>query len=125
MPFYCYSPIDDDAPLGSRTTVERFFSMGEAPREIVVDGRTYARDYQAEGTNTRPPGNWPLYSDSLGVHPDQRREAMEHAAKNGVPTDFTSDGQAVFESPSHRKKYCEVYGYHDRNAGYSDPTPRA
>lgn len=67
---------------------------------------------------------WPLYSDAVGVHPDQIPEAMAEARKHGVPTDFTPDGKVVFTSPGHRRDYCKLYGYFDLNGGYSDPSPR-
>jgi len=62
-----------------------------------------------------------MESDAVGVNPTQRIEAMAHAKKIGVPTEFNNEGQAVFTSRMHRKKYCEAIGYFDRNGGYSDP----
>ena len=69
-------------------------------------------------------GNWPMLSEGAGVHPTQQIEAMQHSDKIGVPTEFTADGQAVFRSAAHRKRYCEAVGLYDRNAGHADPLPR-
>jgi len=67
---------------------------------------------------------WPLHSDAMGVHPSQAKQAYEESVKIGVPTSFDKLGRAIFESRSHRKKYCERMGYYDKNAGYSDPQPK-
>ena len=81
-----------------------------------------ARDFIAEHRETvHHPGDWPLKSSAAGVHPTQAKEATELAAKRGVPTEFTKDGDAVFTSARHRKAYCEAFGMYDRNGGYNDP----
>jgi len=66
---------------------------------------------------------WPMESYAAGVHHKQIPEMREIDKKNGVPTDYTEDGDPVFRGPKHRKKYCEVHGLFDRNAGHSDPVP--
>ena len=83
------------------------------------------RDFVAEhATQRMVAGNWPQHSDAAGVGASQVKEATLHSYEIGVPTHFTEDGQAIFNSPSHRKKYCEKIGLYDRNAGYSDPKPK-
>jgi hypothetical protein len=116
MPYYCYS-----TDCGRQT--ERFYRMGEAPESFKHEGLTYTRDIQAEWSGRRNTGcaNWPQVSDAMGVSHTQVKEAMADAAAMGVPTDFNSEGQAIFTSARHRKAYCEAYGYYDRNGGYSDP----
>ena len=116
MPTYCYSRDGE--------VIERFFSMGEAPPRVRVGRRVFDRDYTAERAATRPPGNWPMESDAVGVDASQVDEARAESVRLGVPTDFSRDGCAIFTSPSHRKKYAEAIGYFDRNAGYSDPLPK-
>ena len=74
--------------------------------------------------STREPSCWPMVSDSMGVGEGQQREAEEHSVKQGVPTHFNDIGQAVFESPSHLKKYAEKYEFYSKNGGYSDPQRR-
>jgi len=66
-------------------------------------------------------GNWPLCSDAVGVHPQHRRAAYEDSVRQGVPTEFNEQGQAVFHSRSHRKRYCRAIGYRDLDGGYGDP----
>jgi len=66
----------------------------------------FKRDFHSEhcGT-THTPGTWPMKSDAAGVHPDQIKEATDHANKHGVPTSFTPDGRAIFTGREHRRKY--------------------
>jgi hypothetical protein len=61
-------------------------------------------------------GTYPHNSMAAGVHPRQVGEAMEHAKKNGVPTDFTPDGQAIFTSRNHRRAYLRLLNMRDNNA---------
>jgi hypothetical protein len=65
----------------------------------------------------------PLASDALAVHPKQVKQAALDAEAKGVPTRFLPDGRPVFESRSQRKRYCEAYGYFDRDGGYGDAQP--
>jgi hypothetical protein len=55
--------------------------------------------------NTPLPGNWPRTSQAAGVMPSQAAEAARHASECGVPTEFNREGDPVFTSPSHEKKY--------------------
>lgn len=87
--------------------------------------RVAERDYVAEhGGYRHKPGNWPMASEAMAVHPDQISEAVEEARKIGVPTEFTREGSPVFTGPDHRRKYCEAHGVRDNNGGYSDPQGR-
>lgn len=80
------------------------------------------RDFGSEGRGFKAhPGNWPMKSAAAGVNPMQRDEAIAESVKEGVPTHFDKEGNAIFTSPEHRKKYCETFGIYDRNGGYSDP----
>ena len=58
---------------------------------------------------------WPVLSDAMGVHPDQRQEAYEESVALGVPTEYNSKGQAVVTSESHRRKLAKGLQLHDRN----------
>lgn len=64
--------------------------------------------------------NWPLVSRAAGVHPKQVAAAMEHAQKNGVPTEIKPSGEVVFRSREHRKKYLKLSGLRDNQGGYGD-----
>jgi hypothetical protein len=116
MPTYCYSRNGE--------VIEQYYPMGEAPQRVRLGRRVYERDYTAERALTRPPANWPMESDALGVHESQIEQARAESVRVGVPTDFTRDGRAILTSPGHRKRYAEAIGFFDRNAGYSDPLPK-
>jgi hypothetical protein len=102
---------------------DEFFARGEAPAKVrFEDGQLGERDVASEvAGHPVTSANYPMVSDAAGVHPDQTQEAYDHSVANGVPTQFTKDGSAVFESAGHRKRYCEAVGLYDRNAGYGDP----
>lgn len=119
MPTYCYTAEDDGE------TVERVFVMGKAPGKITLPGgRSAFRDYRAEQSGPHSsPGTWPQHSTAAGVMPSQIAEAQAASVKAGVPTQFTADGEAIFTSRKHRRDYLKSVGMHDRDAGYSDPTP--
>jgi hypothetical protein len=128
MPCYCYRNIQTDKMEHIVMTVAE-----KDKREIFVDGRKAMdlgngqvgfRDIVFEQRGVRHyPGNWPMESDALGVGHDQVAEATAAATKSGCPTEFTSDGSAILTGPKHRAKLAKSLGLHDRNAGYSDPTP--
>jgi hypothetical protein len=65
---------------------------------------------------------WPMVSYAAGVHPDDVPAEQKFDREHGVPTEYR-DGDPVFTSPAHRKKYCEAHGLFDRNAGFRDPVP--
>lgn len=55
-------------------------------------------------------GKWPIVSRALGVHPSEVQIAREHAARSGVPTEFTSDGRAIITSQKHQNRYAKTRG---------------
>ena len=117
MPIYCYS--DEEGNYA-----EEIFPLSKDPPETIEtkDGKTLSRNRRLETPGGRCQAkNWPMYSDAAGVNPEQIPEATRHARNVGVPTDFTSDGRAIFTSPHHRKRYCEAHGLYDRNGGFNDP----
>ncbi len=71
-------------------------------------------------TSAQTAGNWPMDSYAAGVDPSEVPAMMKIDAKYGVKTDYTEDGDPVFTSKGHRKKYLKVHKMHDRNAGYGD-----
>ncbi len=86
----------------------------------VFDAAFPVRDLTGGGPGGHSPGCWPMKSWSAGVHPDQVGEAAAHAAKLGVPTSFTPDGDAIFRDRAHRKQFLKAHGMHDKDGGYSD-----
>jgi len=98
---------------GEEVTKEEW--IGESKIQEILD---------SGNINTMSKTGWPLYSDAMGVNPKDNQQAYEASVKLGVPTERDNLGRAKFESAGHRKKYCEAFGYYDRNAGYSDPQPK-
>ena len=117
MPQYCYTNHDT-----GETVIRSFSIMAKTPDYVYEDGHKFMRDIRAEHTEIKyVPGNWPMASDAAGVAAHQTKEAYDHSEKIGIPTQFTSDGRAIFTSRKHRKEYCRAIGLHDRNGGYGDP----
>ncbi len=116
---YCYRTDNNEV-------IERLFSMGEAPKLIVLeDGTTARRDFQAEGvtgqmvgtnnpTKQRPKRPWPMAPCvASGVHASQGPELAKHLADRGCPTEVV-DGDPVYTSAAHRKKALKIRGFTDR-----------
>ncbi len=98
-----------------------YFLEGEQVSQEAFDAAFPAKEI---GPSSVPSlTGWPLKSDALGVHPRKVGEAHADARAKGVPTDFTPGGRPIFRDRNHRRQYLRAYGYYDRNAGYSDPSP--
>ena len=112
MPFYCYKTEDG-------RIVERFFRMGQAPRQIMVNGKPARRSIAAEhgGFKHRPD----LYRDfhkklfTVGWHPSQRKEAMDALRKLGVPTYVDKNGVPHITSRNHWIRFLNAMGYVNRD----------
>jgi len=119
MPIYSYSTKD-----GSKVH-ELFQPMGEKrPATITIDGEVYERDVRLDWCkNATSHACYPYACDALGVAPDQRQAAYEESVKAGAPTQFTESGQAIITDKKQRRVLARSLKLHDRNAGYSDPTP--
>ena len=88
-------------------------------------GKLMRRNFGAEAPGRRAASDtYPHASYALGGHPDDRAKMTQDAINKNVPTEINRDGDPVFTSAGHRKKYCEAFGFYDRNAGYSDPKPK-
>ena len=82
---------------------------------------TAYRNYEVEhGGFRNTPGNWPMTSQALAVHPKQIADAVRTAERLGVPTDFTPTGEPIFRSRGHRREYMRALGVRDLDAGYGD-----
>jgi len=121
MPLYCYS-----CPKCGEVA-QQHYALRDRRRYIACPscGTAFAkRDFRAEhGGFRRTTGTWPMESDAAGCHPSQIPEHMQACQEAGVPTEFTPDGQAVFTSRHHRKRFCRAFELYDRNAGYGDAEP--
>lgn len=117
VPYICCScdheqDVELTGPLHKRPHVILCEECGERAR--------YHFERQ-RGIKYSKPGKWPMTSCAVGVGEEQREEAMAHARRIGIPTEFNKDGDAVFTSRGHRRKYCEAIGFFDRSGGYGDP----
>ena len=66
---------------------------------------------------------WPRLSDSLGVHPKQKKEAEEQSIMLGVPTEFDAkDGRAILRDTAHQRDLQKALGYHNNDGGYGEVT---
>lgn len=83
-----------------------------------------AMDYGSEYKGKIGNRGWPMHCEASGCHPSQVQAMEKHMTSLGVPTRYTPDGKAILTDRRHRKRALEVQGYHDKNAGYGDPTPK-
>ena len=116
MPMYCYTHEE------SGMTIERKFGMGRAVRTVFHDGKKFNRDVVAEHRDSRDtPGNYPMWSDAMGVLPSQAKELNDHLAKHGVaPCQVDREGRIKLESRHHRNQVLKARNLRDKNAGYGD-----
>jgi len=118
MPTYVYQRADNDEVLEvvmtSEELAERQFN-GSHGQYIELDGGTLAkRIYTPIGGHL--PANWPIVSSAAGVGQSQIREAMAIDRKAGVPTEYTPDGDVIFNSAPHRNKWLRAHNMFDRKA---------
>ena len=97
--------------------------------EYILDGKAVSKVVFEEAFPDREVGStavgmarsrWPYASVAAGCHPKQVAEAQAHAAKVGVPTEYTSDGKAVFRSRQHRKAFLRAHNMRDNDGSYGD-----
>lgn len=116
---YCYQC----PACHKKVEVSKPMAEMQRPELCPVCASVMQRDYRTEHGGKRRNVTWPMASVAAGVSADEVPEFIEHDRQHGVPTDYTSDGDPIFTGPQHRKRYCELHGLYDRNAGFSDPTP--
>lgn len=94
-------------------------------KRCVNCGKRAVRYIAGEHAPRRRAGaRWPILSDALSVHPKQVKGMRKRVLEAGVPTEIRPDGRPVLRDAKHRKRFCEAFGYYDRNAGYGDPLPK-
>lgn len=106
---------------GKKAEVFRTISECKKPEECPVCTEKMKRDFRTEQGGKRINEGWPMVSVAAGINPDQVGEYREFDKTMGVPTEYNSDGDVVFTSRAHRKRYCEAHRLFDRNGGYGDP----
>lgn len=60
---------------------------------------------------------YPIFCETLAVHPTQIAESREADRKAGVPTEYRGDGTPIMRDKNHYKDYRKLHGYHFKN-GY-------
>lgn len=77
------------------------------------------KDAVVESSRQRTTGlpRYPIYCETLAVHPEQIGEAREYDRANGVATDYREDGTPIMTDSRHYQKYRKLHGYHFKN-GY-------
>ena len=128
MPVYEFMDDDGEVVVLEMMISELQSRLTDGKIEL-DDGRTATYDW---GQFSRPqnhrsvsscPGNWPMVSYSMGVHPDQISDQMQADKKHGVPTDYTTSGDPIYTGRGHRKRHMKAYKIFDRSGGYSDASP--
>lgn len=116
MPLYAYR-----CPAGH---VSRGFYPSPAIPKTTRCERCPKRARRILGALVAPAGNFPMASSAAGVYPSQIEEATHRSQNAGmVPVTFDREGDAIFTSRRHRKKYCESVGLFDKDGGIGDPMP--
>lgn len=119
MPVYCFQC----PKCGTNSEVVRPMADAEKPLRCSCKA-AMVRDLKAEHGGRRITGGWPMVSTAAGINPDEVEEFKKIDARHGVPTQYTPDGDPIFTSRSHRKRYLQLHNLFDRDAGYSDAAPR-
>lgn len=106
--------------------IDEFFARQDRPDTIHRDGKEFV--FSLAGTHrshSHVCSTYPMRSVRVGVSPEQVAEARAADIKNGLPADYCpKTGDKIFNTKGERKRWCEYYGYKDRNGGYSDPQGR-
>lgn len=112
MPLYTYTADDGDFILiESKVHAQR----PEKIRRRARNGRrkTFTRNVAADHANfdhTYGRG-WPRFSDAMGVHPSQVKEAEAADKKLGVPANYAPDGRIEFRNKGHQERWLRAHGY--------------
>ena len=75
------------------------------PEKRPLTGKTYATG-----------AGWPIVSDAGAVNPKDREAAIAHDKLHGVTTNYTKDGQPVFENREHRRRWQRLHKIIDLNS---------
>ncbi len=100
----------------SGETIERQYPSGKQPGRVRKNGRVFKLDLAAtwRGGSTMKGGRpWPLECHALAVHPSQQKAAQEAAAKNGVETEYRSNGRQavpIIKDRSHYRRFLKFRG---------------
>jgi hypothetical protein len=127
MPTYLYRRVDNDQIVEVTMTISEMQRRQRGGSIVLrVDGKRVKAVRELAGEVAQQGGQstaWPMKSRAAGVNKHQIGAAAADLAKAGIPTDFTSDGEAVFRDRKHRSRVLQHLGMYDHNAGYGDRSP--
>lgn len=114
MPQYCFT----SKSTGKTYTVLRTISNRDnppAPSEVdESDEGPFSRDLTAEQTHsTDQEYDKPVFSNALGIHPNQIPEATRRFPHH----EYAPDGRMILRSHAQRKRVMKELGFFDRD-GY-------
>ena len=115
-----YSFICD---CGETQEVNRPMSEATEPVFCVICKQRMCRHYQADFGKQHFGDTYPFNSDALGVSLAEVPAMMKFDREHGVSTTYDGNGNPEMRNKKHRREYAQAHGFHDRNAGYSDPVP--
>ena len=108
----------------------KYYLDGEEVTKARFDRAFPPKEEDGDDLNISTSWKKPIHSEALSVHPRLRAQAMEIAAKRGVPTEFDKKGRPVFTSRKHRRDYLRIRTMrdssgnesrcHDNDGGYGD-----
>lgn len=102
----------------------REVSKAEYDRLFAADRAALPQVSEARASTAKGKG-WPRKSDSMAVHPSQRKEAMAEADKLGVPTHYEDDGRPIIRDRNHNRRLAQALGYHSLDGGYGDASRKS
>jgi len=109
MAIFCYKTKDGEIE-------ERSYSIGKAPRFVMVGSKPARRCLAAEIGSIAMPSlkGWPFTCCASGVHASQAPDLRKHLTDAGIPTEVTDDGDPVYRSAAHRRQALRARGIHDK-----------
>lgn len=59
------------------------------------------------------------FSHAMAINPEDVPRAQALAQQHGHAVHYSPTGEPLIESKQHQLKHMDVFGFYDRNAGYS------
>ncbi len=102
--------------------IEKEFPCGKAPDRLIHKGRVYENSIAAgiRSAGRTKAGKWPMWSDALGVNPDQVPSEIERLGKHNIPAEFDSEGRMKINGPRHQTEVCRNLGMVNKDGGYAE-----
>jgi hypothetical protein len=119
MPTYCYKNTKTQETMPIVMTINEMLKSQGDTDHIEIDGEIWMRDYRGESKErVSTAKGWPMYSNSLGTHPDGVDALKAELAKKGCgDVSFHKDGGMILQNNAQRRKILKAMGKMDAN-GY-------